>query len=65
MCAHTRYGGAVKFSEIIDQAIDLLQRKRRISYGAVKREFALDDEALEDLKTELIDAQRLAVDEDG
>jgi class 3 adenylate cyclase/predicted ATPase len=31
----------------------------------LRREFDLDDESLEDLKVELIQAQRLAVDEDG
>jgi hypothetical protein len=31
----------------------------------LKREFALDDEELEDLKSELIDAKHVAVDEDG
>src|SRR5262249_50663241 len=39
--------------------------RERISYRALKREFDLDDEALEDLKVELIDAQRIAIDEDG
>jgi len=43
----------VKFSEVIDQASDLLQRKGRVMYRSLKREFALDDEALEDLKAEL------------
>ncbi len=55
----------MKFSEIIDQASDLLQRKRRLSYRALKREFGLDNEALEDLKEELIEARGAAVDENG
>ncbi len=55
----------MKFSEIIDQASDLLQRKGRMSYRALKREFDLDDDALEDLKEELIEARRIAVDENG
>ena len=55
----------MKFSEIIDQASALLQRKRRLSYRALKREFELEDAALEDLKDELIDIQELAVDKDG
>src|SRR5712691_5797420 len=53
------------FSEIVDQASALLQRKQRITYRTLKREFNLDEEALEDLKCELIDGQRLAADEDG
>ena len=31
----------------------------------LKRQFALDDEALDDLKEQLIDADQVAVDEDG
>lgn len=53
------------FDEILGQVIDLLQRQGRVSYGALKRRFALDDDYLQDVKDELINAQRLAVDEDG
>jgi class 3 adenylate cyclase/predicted ATPase len=53
------------FDELITQAVELLQREGRVSYRALKRRFALDDEDLEDLKAELIDAKRLATDEDG
>src|SRR6266849_7033975 len=53
------------FDEILTQVIDLLQRQGRVSYGSLKRRFALDNDYLQDLKDELIDAQRLAVDEDG
>ena len=35
-----------------------------MAYRALKRRFELDDEYLEDLKAELIDAKRVAVDED-
>jgi class 3 adenylate cyclase len=55
----------MKFSEMVDQAVEFLRRRERVSYRALKREFDLDDESLEDLKTELIKAKRLAVDEDG
>ena len=54
----------MKFSEVVDHASALLQRKERITYRALRREFALDEEALEDLKAELIDAQRVATDEE-
>src|SRR5207247_1169347 len=37
----------------------------RISYGALKRRFGLEDAYLEDLKIELIEAQQLARDENG
>ena len=51
------------FDELLAQVLDLLQRQGRVSYGALKRRFDLDDAYLEDLKTEIIEAQRLAVDE--
>jgi TOMM system kinase/cyclase fusion protein len=53
------------FEEILDQAIAMLQRRGRVAYRTLKRQFNLDDDALEDLKVEIIRAQRLAVDEDG
>src|SRR5262245_24994370 len=53
------------FEEILDQAIAMLQRRGRLTYGALKRQFSLDDAYLEDLKAELIEGQRLAIDEDG
>src|SRR5262245_34467982 len=53
------------FEELLDQAIDLLQRRGRVTYRALKRQFELDDDVLEDLKEELIYGQRVAVEEDG
>ena len=53
------------FEEILDQAAAMLERRGRLTYGALKRQFQLDDEYLADLKAELIDGQRVAVDEDG
>src|SRR5215467_8677573 len=53
------------FDEILEQAIEMLQRRGRLTYRTLKRQFHLDDEALEDLKFELIQGQRLATDENG
>jgi class 3 adenylate cyclase len=53
------------FDELLAQVRELLQREQRLSYRAIKRRFALDDEYLEDLKAELVEAKRLAADEDG
>ena len=53
------------FDEVLGQVRELLQSKNRVAYRALKRRFDLDDEYLEDLKAELIDADRVAVDEDG
>jgi class 3 adenylate cyclase len=55
----------MKFSEIVEQTLTLLQRQGRVSYRALKREFDLDDEYLEDLKAEIIEVKHLAGDEDG
>jgi class 3 adenylate cyclase len=53
------------FFEVLAQVIELLQRQGRVSYRALKREFDLDDAYLDDLKAEIIQAKKLAVDEDG
>jgi class 3 adenylate cyclase/predicted ATPase len=53
------------FEEIVDQALAMLQRRGRVAYRTLKRQFNLDDDALQDLKAEIIKAQWLAVDEDG
>ena len=55
----------MKFYEVIHQVVALLQREGRVSYRALKREFDLDDEYIEDLKAELIDAKEWAVDKDS
>ncbi len=52
------------FEEVVDQAIAMLQRRGRVTYRLLKRQFSLDDEALEDLKEEIMYGQRLAVDEE-
>jgi class 3 adenylate cyclase/predicted ATPase len=53
------------FYAVLAQVIEILQREGRTSYRALKRQFALDDDSIEDLKEELIEARRLAVDENG
>jgi len=55
----------VKFYAVVDQVVELLQTRERVSYRALKREFDLDDDYLEDLKEELIGAKHLASDEEG
>src|SRR5262245_24741706 len=59
----TGEGSLMEFEEVLEQTIALLQRQGRISYGALKRRFKMDDTYLEDLKIELIEAQQLAHDE--
>ena len=53
------------FVAVVDQVIALLRQRGRVTYRTLKRQFQLDDAALDDLKDELIEAQRLAADEDG
>jgi hypothetical protein len=53
------------FQETLAQVITWLQREQRVSYRALKRQFALDDTYLEDLKDELIYAKKLAMNEEG
>src|SRR5438046_4150499 len=55
----------MEFEAVLEHTIALLQRPGRISYGALKRRFQLDDAYLEDLKVELSEAQHLARDENG
>jgi class 3 adenylate cyclase len=55
----------MEFADILEQTIALLQHQGRISYGALKRHFGLDNAYLDDLKIELIEAQQLARDENG
>ena len=53
------------FYAILDQVTALLRQRQRVTYRALQRQFGFDDAYLEDLKAELIDAQRLAADEEG
>ena len=53
------------FDEILTQVLELLRREGRVSYRALKRRFDLDEDYLEDLKAEIIQAKKLAVDEES
>ena len=50
------------FEEILDQAIAMLQRRGRVSYRALQRQFQLDEAYLQDLTAELVEVLQLAVD---
>src|SRR5262245_36681458 len=58
-------GDEVDLVAVLDQVIALLRQRGRVTYSTLKRQFQLDDAALEDVKNELIAGQRLAVDEQG
>jgi class 3 adenylate cyclase len=52
------------FEEILDQAMAMLQRRGRVTYRMLKRQFQLDDDTLADLLAELRYAHREAISED-
>ena len=62
---HLAGGHEVDFVAVVDQVMALLRQRGRVTYSTLKRQFQLDEAALEDLKNELIKGQRLAVDERG
>ncbi len=51
--------------EVLEQVRELLQQKGRITYRILKMQYELDDEQLNALKDELIDAEEVAADKDG
>jgi hypothetical protein len=53
------------FEELLDQALAMLQRRGRVTYRALKRQFNLDEALLENLKEEILYGQKLAVEEDS
>jgi class 3 adenylate cyclase len=50
---------------VVDQVIELLRSRGRVSYRVLKLQLQLDVDAIETLKDELVYAQHVAVDEDG
>jgi hypothetical protein len=52
------------FEEILDQAMALLQRRGRVTYRMLQRQFQLDDDTLADLLAELRYAHRDVISED-
>jgi hypothetical protein len=64
MCRIGR-GEEIDFYEMVDQILELLRGRGRVSYRALKRQFDLDDEVLEDLKEAILFDHPQAKDEDG
>ena len=59
----TRGGTTVTFNEVLSQTIAMLHEHGRVSYRALKRQFALDEDYLEDLKDALLYAYPQVVDD--
>src|SRR5262245_61947316 len=55
----------MSFEELLDQVLDLLQRRGRVTYRAVQRQFNLDDGSLVDVKEALLYAHPDLVADDG
>jgi hypothetical protein len=53
------------FEEILDQVLAMLQRRGRISYRAMMRQFVLDEAYLEDLKEAILFAHPQIIDEEA
>ena len=53
------------FEEILDQAIAMLQRRRRVTYSTLRLQFQLNDAQLAALKDELLYSQPHVVDDTG
>jgi hypothetical protein len=57
--------GPLRLADMVDEPIEILRRRGRLTYRALRLQFNLDDEYLDVLKDELIYGQQLARDEDG
>jgi class 3 adenylate cyclase/tetratricopeptide (TPR) repeat protein len=53
------------FEEMLDEALAMLQRRRRVTYRGFMLQFDLDDDRLEALKDELLYAHPHTVEDDG
>jgi hypothetical protein len=53
------------FYTVLDQAVDLLRQRGRVTYRALKLQLQLDDDQLEALKDELLYAHPQVVDDAG
>src|SRR5262249_47109806 len=58
-------GSQMDFYTVLDQVVDLLRQRQRVTYRALQRQFQLDDAALQDLKDELLYAHPQVRDDEG
>jgi class 3 adenylate cyclase/tetratricopeptide (TPR) repeat protein len=66
LCTYQRWGGeVVTFDEVLEQALEMLRRRGRVSYRALKVQFHLDDDLLEILKEEIVAVHQLGRDQEG
>jgi hypothetical protein len=55
----------VTFDDVLEQALEMLRRRGRVSYRALKVQFQLDDDLLALLRDEIIEVHQLARDQEG
>jgi class 3 adenylate cyclase len=53
------------FDDMLEQTLEILRRRGRVSYRALQLQFPLDDALLAALKDEIVEVLQLAVDQDG
>ena len=53
------------FDDVLEQALEMLRRRGRVSYRALKVQFQLDDDLLALLRDEIIEVHQLARDQEG
>src|SRR5262249_18222278 len=58
-------GAPMDFYAILDHVLALLRQRPRVTYRALQRQFDLDEDALNDLKDELLYAHPQVVDDEG
>jgi hypothetical protein len=58
-------GARMTFEELLDQVLAMLQRRGRVSYRTLARQFALDEADLEDLKEAILFTHPQVADEAG
>src|SRR6266571_3854126 len=64
--SHQHWGGeVVTFDEVLEQALEMLRRRGRVSYRALKVQFHLDDDLLEILTEEIVAVHQLGRDQEG
>jgi class 3 adenylate cyclase len=55
----------VTFDDVLEQALEMLRRRGRVSYRALKVQFQLDDDLLDLLRDEIVEVHQLARDQEG
>ena len=53
------------FDDVLEQALEMLRRRGRVSYRALKVQFQLDDDVLALLRDEIVEVHQLARDQEG